>query len=255
GSVTLYAETGNSPGQHYQWIRNNQEMPGQNARMLKVSEEGEYQLKCSSEGCSGWSAPEKIVVNTALTAKITAGGHTGLCMGDSVILYANSCDGYIYQWKKDDEDLPGETRSTFVARNAGDYQVKIISGQSVAWSAPVTVDSEPCDELAEDSNNPLAITDNATAEPYSDAFKVLVYPNPTTGRFSVDINLEDVNGSKTEIKVINSVGQVIYTKSIAANEHAIRETIELENSLPTGIYFLQVNTGVKSETIRLVLNR
>ena len=55
------------------------------------------------------------------------------------MLSSNTGSGYLYQWKKDGMAILGATNSTYMASTAGSYQIKIISGTCVAWSAPVSV--------------------------------------------------------------------------------------------------------------------
>jgi len=71
--------------------------------------------------------------------------------------------------------------------------------------------------------------------------ELVVSPNPVTGRvFSIGIN-KLVPGSYN-LKIINSLGKVIDTKSIqAGNESTLYQTIQLSPVISQGLYFLQVS--------------
>jgi hypothetical protein len=83
---------------------------------------------------------------------------------------------------------------------------------------------------------------------------VKIYPNPTTGFFTVDVCkatvLEDAR-----IEIINELGQVVYSKMAGMFNGCIKENIELSRDLPAGMYFLQLSVGKKMETTRIILAR
>jgi hypothetical protein len=250
GSVLLFADS--VPGMKFQWIRNNVEISGASSTRYFASMDGNYQVKITYAGKDGWSAPVHVSVGGEFSANITEGGSLNICSGDTVPLYANTCKDYIYQWKKNGQDIPGAVRSTYYATSEGEYQVKIISGAAVSWSAIVSVTTDDCGgyepveiiQLAEETIPPVV----------NDHFKLNVFPNPSTGTFTVHIDLEQVNEKSAEIQVINSVGQIVFSKLPQIQGNSMKETIELDKGLPEGIYILQLRLGNRIESTRLVLN-
>ncbi len=238
----------------YQWKKDGTNIPGATSINYTASTAGDYQLKISFTGCNAWSAPMKVTINTSLVAKITAGGPTTFCIGGNVKLYANTCNGYVYQWKKNGADIPGATSAIYTATASGSYQVKIIQGASVAWSALVIVTVNGC---AEGETERSLQTDSVAEEPIvkNENFHVNVYPNPTTGLFSFELCMEETSEQTMEIRVISSTGQTVYNKQPQVINGCVRETIELENMLSAGIYILQIRIGDNSENTKLVLNR
>jgi hypothetical protein len=80
---------------------------------------------------------------------------------------------------------------------------------------------------------------------FNDQATLSVYPNPGTGIF----NIRGLNG-KTEISVQNPLGQVVLVKNIFSDS----SEIDL-SSQPSGIYFLKVNDGDTSASIKIILQR
>jgi len=73
-----------------------------------------------------------------------------------------------------------------------------------------------------------------------------VYPNPSTGIFTVYTN----NTDKAEIAIYNVVGTMLY-QSIIANH---KSQIDL-SELPAGIYFVQLNDGENKEVKKIIISR
>ena len=74
-----------------------------------------------------------------------------------------------------------------------------------------------------------------------------LYPNPTTGRISVDLGM-----IKQEVKatLTNNLGQIIVIQQFKSTS-----IINMEINEPTGIYFLQIETdNGKTKTIKVLLN-
>ncbi len=144
GNDTLFAATGT--GYAWQWIRNGTNISGATANKYGASTAGSYVVKITKNSgtCSAWSSPVTIAINSTLTAKITAGGPTTFCSGGSVVLYANTCSGYTYQWQAKDGNgvyqiISGSTSSTYTVTEAGYYQVRVSSGGNNQWSSGIEV--------------------------------------------------------------------------------------------------------------------
>jgi hypothetical protein len=252
GSVLLTANTGSNFA--YQWIKNGTAISGANTSSYTATTAGDYQVKISFGSCTDWSKPVRVTINTSLTAKITAGGSTVICSGSNVKLYANTCSGYDYQWRKNSVDIPGATSATYTAVSAGEYQVRIVQGSSVAWSAKVSISEKTCE--GQSNERAAAIADSLNAAKWAAAhrdFQISVFPNPTTGLFTIEVCLEEQPEETLMIRVVNAVGAEVYSKPSRLVSGCVKEIIELSGSLPTGIYILQLNVGGKSESIKVLL--
>jgi hypothetical protein len=196
-------------------------------------------------------------IENGLRASITPAGPTTFCEGSNVKLYGNTCAGYNYQWKKDGSDIAGANASTYIATTSGSYQLKVTQNGSSAWSALETVTVQPCQGIDENSEEGTdgQLKDYAISPASSEPFQMKVYPNPTTGLFSIVLNMATTEQEKVKMKIVNMLGQEVYNKEIVANSSYLKETVELDGSLPPGIYTLQISVGNIVESTSVVLSK
>lgn len=81
----------------------------------------------------------------------------------------------------------------------------------------------------------------------------ILYPNPTSGKFSFEFCLDDVKEENLSVEIVNAVGQVVYKKEPQKINGCIREIIELEKTLPSGIYMMNVITEKETKTQKVLL--
>ena len=78
---------------------------------------------------------------------------------------------------------------------------------------------------------------------------VEIYPNPSEGSFFV--NLQGIEGS-SEIHIYNLYGQSVFQKKLGRVRGSHKEKVSLE-SLPRGVYFIEVQIGERSSFNRMIL--
>ncbi|MGJ8661217.1 MAG: T9SS type A sorting domain-containing protein, partial [Bacteroidota bacterium] len=84
-------------------------------------------------------------------------------------------------------------------------------------------------------------------EESSEKLKINLFPNPTTGKFQIEVSNSDL--SAIDFIIYNSVGQQIQVGYNELNSN----TVEFDlSSKDAGIYILKVREGDKSMTLRLV---
>lgn len=253
GSVVLQSSA--SPGAICQWKKDGVNISGATSASYTATAAGSYQIKVIQGSCISWSAPITVTIQNGLRATITPGGPTTFCSGENVKLFANTCSGYTYQWKKDGAYIPGVTSSTYTATTAGNYQVQITQAGISAWSALVSVIINACKEL---DISQTEETNNQTVSPLSDsstALQMNVYPNPTTGLFTIQLNLAINQEERVNMRILNLLGQEIYRKDYVIRDNYLKETVELDKSLPTGVYTIQMIVGNKVENTSIILSR
>jgi|GEM_PF-2393842 len=105
---------------------------------------------------------------------------------------------------------------------------------------------------ASDGDSTVTVSGNysiATAiNDFNSIIKVAVYPNPSNGKFNVEINNEKAN--EMNIEIFNVQGQVVYSTSIYNNEY--KGEINISN-LSKGIYYLRINDGSNVNTKKILL--
>ncbi|MCE9538930.1 MAG: T9SS type A sorting domain-containing protein [Bacteroidetes bacterium] len=250
GSVTLQANTGS--GFLYQWKKNGVNITGATNSAFLVTTSGSYQVKIIQGSCISWSAPVMVKIQSGLNATITPGGSTTFCSGGNVKLFGSTCTGNTYLWKKNGSAIPGATADTYTATTSGNYQLQVTKSGVNAWSSLVTVTVNDCRELETipiAENNQDQLTDSIKT------FQMKVYPNPNTGLFTIELNMLFINEEKVKLQIVNILGQEVYHKGLVATDENIKEVVELDKSLPPGIYILQVTIGNKIENTNMILVR
>ena len=88
----------------------------------------------------------------------------------------------------------------------------------------------------------LSLTDNTALK------DIIVYPNPTNKELNISIS--ELNATKFAIEMVNSLGQIIFTKSVDSNQTTIATDI-----LPKGIYFVKVSSELKTKTFKIIVEK
>lgn len=94
-----------------------------------------------------------------------------------------------------------------------------------------------------------AATDLTTAK----ATHMIVFPNPVTGQ-QINVQLVDQPAGKYHLRLINHLGQMVYTTGITINSDYQTLTISPNRKLPSGNYILELTAGKgKPVTRKLVI--
>jgi glucose/arabinose dehydrogenase len=254
GSVVLQASMGS--GFMYQWEKNGNDIDGATSSTYTATSTGDYQVRIIQGACMSWSAPMHVNEEPGLNAAITASGPTSFCTGGSVTLYANTCPGNTYQWRRNGTNISGATTQTYTATTGGDYQVKVTLNGQDDWSANVKVIANSCSTaVVKGSTYTTARVTQREEITDSSLFRMTVFPNPNTGLFTIELNMNLLSEEKVKMTLVNLLGQPVYTKEFVATDNTMRQIVELDPTLPTGIYTLQVLVGGRVANTSVVLSR
>jgi hypothetical protein len=94
--------------------------------------------------------------------------------------------------------------------------------------------------------------DETTPAPVADnGFDVKVFPNPSVGKFTVELNKENKDEKEYEIEIVNLLGQKVYSKKSVFEKS--RQEIDLNQSFATGAYIVRVRQGETMVTRKIIL--
>ena len=142
GSVVLTANSGSFT---YQWLQNNNIIPGATSVTFNANTSGNYTCVLNQLGCLGTSNAIAVTVLSASLTNITANGSTTVCSGNTVELVATNNAAYLYQWQNNGVNIAGATSYNYFASGSGNYTCAItIAGSSATSNAvAVTVNTAP----------------------------------------------------------------------------------------------------------------
>ncbi len=228
-SLLLSANTGT--GLAYQWKKGTASIAGATLPTYSAKAAATYKvLVTNSSGCTKLSAGTKLQFSPV--AKITAGGPTTFCNGDSVVLSAQVAAGYTYQWKKGTANIAGATGATYSAKASGTYKC-------------LFTDSNGCTALS----SGIVVTVNCrTAAVSNSVFNVNVTPNPF--KDIMQVSLESTSTDLFTIEIYDAVGKMML------NEKYLSPEIEYEtgSDLQPGLYFIRIIQGEMIKTLKVVKN-
>ena len=133
-----------------------------------------------------------------------------------------------YKWLDCDNNnavIGGETGQSFTASTNGNYAVELTENGCVDTSLCVAITT-------------VGIIENSFGS------DLIIYPNPTSGNFSIDL------GAIYESSVVSTID--ISGKLIESNTITQSQILNLTIAEPAGIYFVSVQAGDKKAVIRLV---
>ncbi|HEX5001860.1 MAG TPA: DNRLRE domain-containing protein [Bacteroidia bacterium] len=234
GNVVLTAVY--DPDYSYQWKKYGNLIAGATGQSYTATKSGKYRvIVTNGNGCSRVSNAIVVSVYGYPTASITANGPTTFCVGDSVLLTANSGSGYTYMWKRYSGFIPGATGQSFNAKLFGKYRCVVTNMYGCSKASNYIIVDTPCretDETPQTSGNGSVVT---------------VFPNPSSGSFVIHnpghndqsrYYLTDMTGRKTEL------------------DATATDNTDIEvNDLASGIYFVEVMNKDDLQTFKVVVTR
>jgi len=227
-SVVL--STSNTVGATYQWKKNGNVIAGATSFKYTAKTAGTYKVvKTNSLGCSGTSSGKIVTIDNP-TATITAQGPTSFCQGDSVVLMAPNIAGYIYQWKKFNNNIAGATGVSYTAKTQATYKVLVTNATGCTKLSPGVVVTVPCRE-------------GETGIPSGN--EITVYPNPFDGNFTLQMNNVDPD-EQLQALVYDVTGKLIEQLTFRS------ETLVTGQQLSPGIYEIVVRTASGIKKARVV---
>lgn len=142
------------------------------------------------------------------------------------------------------EVIPNQSSVLLTFNSSGAIVRKTEYSQSNASAnKPPTVTNYTTTDIAEDR---IQLDNNFT-------LGINVFPNPSVGKFTIKLDEANTEERNIEIKIINVIGQEVYKKnSVFFNA---KEEIELDPSIASGVYVVNVKEGEQAVTEKIVLEK
>lgn len=124
--------------------------------------------------------------------------------------------GYLYQWTKNNQLIPGANNQVYHAISVGDYKVNVTNADGCSKLSKKTTVTTSCKQgdLSMDTSMEL-------------------YPNPVSDLLNIRVN----GGNGEMLMITNSIGQIVFSQSFVSAEMKVDVT-----SFAPGIYVVQLKT-------------
>ncbi|TNF25932.1 MAG: T9SS type A sorting domain-containing protein [Bacteroidetes bacterium] len=136
-----------------------------------------------------------------------------------------------YQWLFNGSPVPGATSSVHNPAQSGNYRV-------------IVTDENGCE--GQSFNIEFTFTG---IEEASDVSRFDVYPNPTRGEFTLEVEL--IGSMDVELTVADMVGRNVIEPEQLRGVSQLRRSFDME-ALSAGVYLIQIRTASGSSTKRLI---
>ena len=197
---------------------------GATTQTIQVTEPGTYSVTIT-DACGSYG--DEIDVNRPLPEVDFEAEISYL----TAIFTNNTTDAHAYSWDFDDGNSSDMEHPFHVYDEQGSYMVELTAigecGESVL-EKEVIADITSLDE--------------------SIATQHVIYPNPSNGVFNIDFS-SSTDLTDVSIRLYNINGEVVISKVAETST----ERFDI-SSYPTGIYFIEINSGSEVNTYRLVVN-
>lgn len=194
-------------------------------------------------GCDSIRALHLTVLpNTTPTASITVshGSVSGGMQTDTFTVHYTDCSNPSYTWLLNNVQLSLHNPVVVIS---------YATGSSDSVSCQISC-SNQCSTVGTATSNSIIRTSIAEISSIGD---VKIYPNPTTGSFSIDINA--LTSGDAKITITDLLGQIVTTRSVMLLAGYNKEEFTLGESAVTGVYMVELNTEGGSLFYRLILDK
>ena len=181
-----------------------------------------YVMVSNSSGCKALSDTVNVTWHPLPTKPVIT------VVGNDTLIYSTNLN---LQWYYNGSGIGGANDTIYVAQNNGNYFVQV-------------VDTFGC------VNNSDTVAVILLGIENSGENKVFIYPNPTTGKITVNLNMED--HTIKSVSVINLLGEVLMSKQLVGKE--TRVEFDLVH-FAEGVYYIRMDADTETYLQKLVLLR
>ncbi len=174
------------------------------------------------------------------------------------------CGHIDFQWEFVDNN--GTSPTITVMRGSSDSYIRLNTITALQLGHAYTVRVRPiytgglpgtygpadCVQLAGTSS--LFLTDDAITEDMgNENMPVGVYPNPNTGE-SIYLEVLNIENAQVNVSIIDTYGKQVFAKNYIADED-LNTIIYFEQTLPNGLYLMNIKVGEEIVTKKFIVNK
>jgi hypothetical protein len=224
-------------GYTYQWFKNGVLIAGAINPTYSTNKPAYYQVQVNTpEGCFALSEAVLVNIFPAPNANISAPNGTSLCT--TVKLKASYDATYTWQWKLGGSDIGGATNYIYYPTGAGSYTCVVTSAEGCSRET-ASINVTACRE----------------GDVISGVNTISVYPNPSSGAFTLEIMAADEFTGMADVYVMNMIGEVVHNSNIEIHNGYINNTITLADDIAGGLYLVKVMANGHEYTQQVVITR
>lgn len=84
---------------------------------------------------------------------------------------------------------------------------------------------------------------------------ITVAPNPTKGRFTIDLHVEGQQNTMAQIQLQDIAGKIIYTQQGTVNAGVLKQSINMPASAPSGVYRARITIDGKTYNAKILFEK
>jgi hypothetical protein len=185
--------------------------------------------------CGDGEMSDVLMVTMNELPTVDLGQDFSICANEVVMLDAGN-PGASYLWSTGETTQTIEVDTTGTGIGSVEIWVEVIDVETCANSDTIVIAFDDCTGTTE----------------LEDAWSVNVSPNPSKGRFVIEI--QSKTNSPVDLEIFNMVGNVVYSEVSVYTNQNTSKTVNLQ-SYPEGIYFLSIKGNGISMIKKIVLQR
>lgn len=167
------------------------------------------------------TAAISVTVNSNPTVSITS-SNTLICSGQTTSLTASGATSYTWNTS---------ATTNVIAITPSTTTVYTVTGE----------DGNGCTNVATITQSVSTCTGNWLLSQVESP--ILIYPNPTKGIFTLELN------ETSSVLITNTLGQIIFNEKVPDGKHVL----DIQNNIK-GLYFVTINNNNKIQTFKIVLD-
>lgn len=237
GSSTLTSTVDNGN----QWYRNMQAIPNANGKQYVATDSGSYTLVVTSNGCASDHSLAKVFNLLPRPGIPTITGSDNPVRGENTTYTASATGGNSYQWTI--------TNGSFVGSNVGaNVTVKFNTVDSATLTA-TAIGSNSCRSIPFTKRMMVSPATGLHENEWIE--QVLIYPSPASS--VVYIQVESLKQQQLQIRLVNTLGQVVWKQNHQAGLGSDKTTVPLHN-ISKGLYFVEIENESGKLVKRLLVD-